>query len=178
VNGTALSGTTETDGSTSGETQTDKTFIDVPEGAWYYSYVTALANAGVIDGMDDDSFVPNGTLTWAQAMKLLLCAHGDLEKVTGSAWAATAMNKAAALDLCDAAQSGSAEISRLDFCKAAAKLFSVSGTGDAFPDCEDASVLALSGANVIDGYPDGSFGPDKTITRAEISKVIYLLMQL
>ena len=178
VNGAALSGTTEADSSISDETQTDKTFTDVPEGVWYYSYVTALANAGVIDGMGDGTFAPNGTLTWAQAMKLLLCAHGDLENVTGSAWAATSMSKAAELGLCDAAQDGSAEISRLAFCRAAAKLFSVSGTGDAFPDCEDAYVLALSGAGVINGYPDGSFGPDNTITRAEISKVIYLLMEL
>lgn len=178
VNGRALSGTTETDVSASEETATDKTFTDVPESAWYYSYVTELANAGVIDGMADGIFAPGGTLTWAQAMKLLLCAHGDLENVTGSAWATTAMSKAAELGLCDAAQDSSADISRLAFCRAAAKLFSVSGTSEAFPDCSDASVLALTGAGVIDGYPDGSFGPDKTITRAEISKVIYLLMHL
>ena len=177
VNGTALSGTTETDDS--GEAaKADKTFTDVSESDWYYSYVTALANDGVIDGMGDGTFAPNGTLTWAQAMKLLLCAHGDLENVTGDAWATTSMNKAAELGLCDSTQSGNADISRLAFCQAAAKLFSVSGTGDTFPDCEDASVLALVGAGVINGYPDGSFGPNKTITRAEISKVIYLLMKL
>ena len=177
VNGTALSGTTETDDS--GEAaKADKTFTDVSESDWYYSYVTALANDGVIDGMGDGTFAPNGTLTWAQAMKLLLCAHGDLENVTGDAWATTSMNKAAELGLCDTTQSGNADISRLAFCQAAAKLFSVSGTGDTFPDCEDASVLALVGAGVINGYPDGSFGPNKTITRAEISKVIYLLIKL
>ncbi|MBE5851263.1 MAG: hypothetical protein E7298_14240 [Lachnospiraceae bacterium] len=177
VNGTALTGTTETDGTDDGTDQ-GVTFTDVASNDWYYTYVTALANTGVIDGMGDGTFNPNGTLTWAQAMKLLLCAHGDLENVTGSAWATTSMSKAAELGLCNTNQDGSAEISRLAFCQAAAKLFSVSGTADAFPDCEDVSVLALSAAGVINGYPDGSFGPEKTLTRAEISKVIYLLMEL
>jgi len=175
VSGTALSGTTVSDG---GNDTAAASFTDVAKSDWYYSYVTALVDAGVIDGMGDGTFTPNGTLTWAQAMKLLLCAHGDLEDVTGSQWAATAMDKAVDLGLCDTSQDASAGISRLQFCQAAAKLFSVSGTADAFSDCEDASVLALAGAGVINGYPDGSFGPDKTITRAEISKVIYLLMQL
>ncbi len=153
-------------------------FTDVSETAWYYSYVTALTNAGVINGMGDGTFEPDGTLTWAQAMKLLLCAHGDLEDVTGSRWAETAMGRASGLGLCDSSQKGTSEISRLQFCQAAAKLFSVDGTADTFSDCADTSVLALAGAGIINGYPDGNFGPDKTITRAEISKVVYLLMQM
>ena len=185
VNGTALTGTTET-GDTGddagndagGTTDRNVTFTDVSSNDWYYTYVTELANTGVIDGMGDGTFNPNGTLTWAQAMKLLLCAHGDLENVTGSAWATTSMSKATEFGLCNTNQDGSAEISRLAFCQAAAKLFSVTGTADAFPDCEDDSVLALTAAEVINGYPDGSFGPEKTLTRAEISKVIYLLMVL
>ena len=131
-----------------------------------------MAAAGVIDGYPDGSFRPRETLTWAQAMKLLLCAHGDLTNVTGSAWAETAMSKASELGLCDALQDGAAAISRLDFCRAAAKLFAVQGTADAFPDCDDASVRALAASGVIAGYPDGTFGPDKTINRAEIAKII------
>lgn len=170
VNGVALGDTAST-----AATGQAGSFSDVSRSDWYYSYVTALSGAGVINGMGDGSFAPNNTLTWAQAMKLLLVAHGNLSDVTGSSWAQTTMSKAAELGLCDSAQDGSAEISRLAFCQAAAKLFSVSGTGTAFSDCDDASVQALVSAGVINGYPDGTFGPDKTLTRAEISKVIYLL---
>ena len=152
-------------------------FSDVPDGVWYHDYVTALAGAGVIDGMGDGTFQPAGTLTWAQAMKLLLCAHKDLADVTGTGWDETAMAKAAELSLCGAAQDGAAEISRLDFCKAAAKLFAVSGTADAFPDCDDADVLALASAGVINGFEDGTFRPAETLTRAQISKIIFLLMK-
>ena len=184
VNGTALSGTSASDSGAASESsdengaETEITFSDVSETAWYYEYVTALTKAGVINGMGDGTFAPDGTLTWAQAMKLLLCAHGDLTDVTGSEWAATAMNNAAQLGLCGAGQDGSVEITRLEFCTAAAKLFGLSGAGNAFTDCDDPSVLALSEAGIINGYPDGSFGPSKTLTRAEISKIIYLLMKL
>ena len=178
VNGAALSGTSSEDAGSVAQETLVPSFSDVPATAWYYEYVTALTQDGVINGMGDGTFAPDGTLTWAQAMKLLLCAHGDLSDVTGSTWASTAMNKAAELGLCEAAQDGNAEITRLDFCTAAAKLFGLNGTGNAFTDCDDASVLALAGAGVINGYPDGSFGPAKTLTRAEISKIIYLLMKL
>ena len=187
VNGVALTGTSpENTGSAEQVTPSDEnavetstTFSDVPETAWYYEYVTALTKDGVINGMGDGTFAPDGTLTWAQAMKLLLCAHGDLSDVTGDAWADTAMSKAAQLGLCESVQDGSEEITRLDFCKAAAKLFGLTydGTGNAFTDCDDSAVLALANAGVINGYPDGSFGPAKTLTRAEISKIIYLLTE-
>ena len=152
-------------------------FTDVKAGDWYAEYVTALAGSGVINGYPDGSFRPDGTLTWAQALKLLLCAHGDLKDVTGDSWAETTMAKAAELGLCSAGQDGTANITRLEFCKAAAKLFALSGTAQAFPDCSDADVLALVSAGVINGYPDGGFKPDNTLTRAEISKIIYLLIK-
>ncbi len=153
-------------------------FNDVKENNWYFQYVTSLAQSGVINGMGDGSFAPSNTLTWAQAMKLLLCAHGDLESVTGSQWATTSMNKASELGLCASSQSANGDISRLEFCRAAAKAFGIEGDGTTFSDCNDPAVCALAGAGVINGYTDGTFGPDKTITRAEISKVIYLLQQL
>ena len=91
----------------------------------------------------------------------------------------TAMSKAAQLGLCESVQDGNEEITRLDFCKAAAKLFELASdeTGNAFTDCDDAAVLALADAGVINGCPDGTFGPEKTLTRAEISKIIYLLTE-
>ncbi|MBE6725342.1 MAG: S-layer homology domain-containing protein [Ruminococcaceae bacterium] len=187
MNGIALTGTSpENTGSAEQVTPSDEnavetstTFSDVPEAAWYYEYVTALTKDGVINGMGDGTFAPDGTLTWAQAMKLLLCAHGDLSDVTGDAWADTAMSKAAQLGLCESVQDGSEEITRLDFCKAAARLFGLiyDGTGNAFTDCDDSAVLALANAGVINGYPDSSFGPAKALTRAEISKIIYLLTE-
>ena len=147
------------------------------EGHWAEKAIRRCIEKGLMTGYRDGTFQPDGTLTWAQAMKLLLCAHGDLKNVTGETWAATAIGKAAELGLCGADQDGAASISRLDFCKAAAKLFGLTGTAKAFSDCDDADVLALAAAGVLDGYPDGSFRPANTLTRAEISKIISLLMK-
>ncbi|NLV22863.1 MAG: S-layer homology domain-containing protein, partial [Syntrophomonadaceae bacterium] len=36
---------------------------------------------------------------------------------------------------------------------------------------ESAAIYRLSGLGVLDGYPDGTFGPEKTITRAEFAKI-------
>ncbi len=175
----AASGGSGNSGGTAGKegAQRGKTFSDVPETAWYYSYVTALSGAGIIDGMGDGTFDPDGTLTWAQAMKLLLCAHEDLDECKGDGWAEKAIAKAAELGLCAAEQDGAAAISRIDFCKAAARLYAVTGTADAFSDCDDADVLALTGIGVINGFGDGTFRPAETLTRAQISKIIWLLMK-
>ena len=53
----------------------------------------------------------------------------------------------------------------------------LSETAEAFPDCDDAAVLALTAAGVIEGFEDGTFRPDSTLTRAEIAKIVYLLMK-
>lgn len=87
------------------------------------------------------------------------------------------VTKAAQLGLCGSEQDGTEEITRLDFC--AAKLFGLTsgGTANAFTACDDPAVLALADTGVINGYPDGTFGPEKNLTRAEISKIICLLMK-
>lgn len=38
-------------------------------------------------------------------------------------------------------------------------------------DAEASAVYKLNSLGIIDGYPDGTFGPEKTITRAEFAKV-------
>ena len=35
----------------------------------------------------------------------------------------------------------------------------------------------MTAAGIINGYPDGTFRPDNTITRAEIAKIIYMLVK-
>lgn len=38
-------------------------------------------------------------------------------------------------------------------------------------DVQSNAVYKLNKLGIIDGYPDGSFGPDKTITRAEFARI-------
>ena len=170
-----------------GEARGDATIIyppfsDVEFDQWFYDYVIALYGEGVISGMGDGTFAPNGTLTWGQALKLVLIANGNIEdtKVEGAAWADDYIDLAVELGLIEDANADQI-ITRLEFCTLAAKLFGFEEadiTADTtFTDCEDGFVAALVEAGVINGMGDGTFAPDGALTRAQISKIIYLLME-
>lgn len=46
-------------------------FTDVAVGAWYYDAVTAMAEGGLVAGIGNNKFDPNGTLTYAQFCQIL-----------------------------------------------------------------------------------------------------------
>lgn len=50
-------------------------FSDVQYGSWYYNDVINAYERGLVDGMTDSTFVPEGTLTVAQCVKLAACMH-------------------------------------------------------------------------------------------------------
>ena len=154
-------------------------FKDVKTTSWYFNYMIHLYEDGVISGTSATTYDPNGTLTWAQALKLLLVSSGDLkaEDATGADWSKNTIAKAAELALVDADFDGSKAISRLEFCQIAAKLnkLAESKTESKFTDCSDAYVMALVDAKVIDGMTATTFEPDASLTRAQIAKIIYQL---
>ena len=49
-----------------------KSFSDVDSSHWAYSYIDELSNVGVINGYSDGRFNPNGTITKAEYLKLLV----------------------------------------------------------------------------------------------------------
>ena len=51
-------------------------FSDVPQSYWASGYVAAIADQGVISGFTDGTFKPNNPVTYAQMIKLLVCAWG------------------------------------------------------------------------------------------------------
>lgn len=156
-------------------------FTDVAESAWYYTYVTELSNAGIINGMGDGTFAPDGTLNWGQAIKLLLLTAGyDEQAPTGAHWASGYMDAAAAGGLIDRQIDPDTEITRLEFCRVAAGLLDAETTVSASPftDTTDRSVLALYELGIIDGMGDGTFRPNETLSRAQISKIIWCMMRM
>lgn len=156
-------------------------FTDVAEGAWYYTYVTELAGEGIISGMGDGTFAPEGMLTWGQAMKLLLLTAGYGEQApTGGHWASGYMDAAASEGLIGENMDPDGYISRLEFCRAAANALKAEASGKAAPftDTSDGSVLALYELGIIDGMGDGTFRPEETLTRAQVSKIIWCIVKL
>jgi hypothetical protein len=53
-------------------------FDDVKQGVWYSEYINALYQEKLVDGISDEEFAPNGTLTRAQFAKLVVDAY-DLD---------------------------------------------------------------------------------------------------
>ena len=158
-----------------------KGFADVSEVDWYYTYVTELAADSIIDGMSEGVFAPKGTLTWGQALKLLMLSTGYEEQPpTGDHWASGYMAKAAEDGLAAADIDPDAAISRLDFCKTAAKALKAETTlnSSPFKDTADHGVLALYELGIIDGVTDDTFAPNDTLTRAQIAKIIWCIRNL
>ena len=67
----------------------DTGFTDVPATRWSAPYVSYCASVGIIDGIGNNKFAPEGKLTGYQFAKILLGAigYGVNDEYTGSAWA-------------------------------------------------------------------------------------------
>lgn len=63
-------------------------FTDVSVGDWFYDYVAYVYTNGLMDGVSEMQFDPNGTMT--RAMVWAILARIDGETVTGANWAAAA----------------------------------------------------------------------------------------
>ncbi len=64
---------------------------------------------------------------------------------------------------------------------ALAMAFSLVASAASFPDVEPTSATGqavdlLTGLNIVGGYPDGTFGPEKEITRAEFLKMLFITL--
>lgn len=53
-----------------------KEFTDVKRDYWAWEYITAAVSENIINGMGNGTFAPEANVTYAQAMKMLVCAAG------------------------------------------------------------------------------------------------------
>lgn len=156
-------------------------FSDVSTEAWYYTYVTELAERGIVNGVGGGKFDPDGTLDWGSALKQLMLSCGYEEQTATTAyWASGYIDRAAADGLIAVGTDGTAKITRLEFCQTAAKLLGAETTltDSPFTDCADADVLALYEWGIINGIGNNQFGPDGVLDRAQISTVIWRILNL
>ena len=156
-------------------------FSDVREGAWYYRYVTSLASGGVINGMTPDKFVPDGEVTWGQTLKLtmLACGLGEQPK-SGEHWASGYLDYAVSSGFTSYAGSLDAPITRLELSRLIAAMLGLKEIDiiSPFSDTDDGSVLALYEKGIINGMGDGTFGASSSLTRAQVSKIIWSVGRL
>ena len=163
----------------------DLPFADVPAGAWYYGYVGELYQNGIVGGMTPTTFEPSGKVTYGQALKLILLATGlepSDEEIEGH-WALRYEDLAMEAGIVPEDFMGLNDtISRADIAMIAANAMGLDDSSgrSPFQDTEDEYVMALYNAGIVEGTTEKNgktyFYPDSDITRAEITTIIWRIL--
>lgn len=169
-------------------------FQDVPDEAWYATFVNDLADKKVINGYPDGTFNPEGSVSVAEFIKLIIVASTkdikyDLIEASFDHWASKYVKVAENYGAIDVGEYKLEDMDRpitrieivriLSKCDIAIKNTSQSYSLKEFTDLDGISAMDnayLSHAvsiGVINGYPDGTFKPDNGLKRSECAKVIY-----
>ncbi len=165
-------------------------FPDVPDGRWFAPYVNDLADAGVVNGYPDGTFGPEKTVTWGEALKLIVLASGFAEQAPPDTesgaekkphWAQGYFNFAVKKGYFSGSvnQDLDRPITRneiADLTAAAMELDLRTGGKSPYADSSRASAAALYAAGIMEGSFDAAGnrnfkGADK-ISRAEICAVL------
>lgn len=170
--------------SSSSTSSSSSPFTDVATSDWFYTYVYDLTKKGVVSGMTKNTFAPYGTLTYAQALKLVLLAADYPEQApTAKHWASGYLSFAVKQGfLSSASVDLDQPINRLEIANLSAKALKLPSPSAASPfsDCSDTTVTALYEAGILQGSTENNslvFKPNSAINRAEISAIIWRMAQ-
>ena len=158
----------------SGPDQPDELpFTDVPEGAWYYDAVKTVVEAGLMKGVSDTDFAPNGILNRAMFWTLLARA-GGIDTDGGETW----YYKAQAWAVENGVSDGADAMGALTREQLVTMLWRLNGEPVVnylitAPDAADISSWALeamrwaASTGLIEGDDAGALTPAATCTRAQ-----------
>jgi len=175
---------------------------DLGKAAWAADSVKALAARGIVQGVGDGAFQPEGVVTRAAFVKMLVSAldlndpnaQGAFSDVKADAWYAEAVFSAQKLGIVSGRTDGSFgindAITREEMAAMlyrAAKALKLELTGSASQPVEfkdrDAigayaaeAVAAMQKAGLIQGMADGTFAPKGKATRAQAAQLICNLL--
>lgn len=182
----------------------ENSFTDVKTGDWFYDCVMTLAERNIISGMGDSIFAPSNNISRAQLATILAnLAKANLsdtatpfEDVSADAWYAKAVAWAYAngivTGISETEFAPDANVSRQDmavmimrYVNNVAKV-TLSETNAQTEFADDAkiagyskeAVYTMQRAGIIGGKPGNVFDPTAFATRAEASKMIYVLLEL
>lgn len=156
-------------------------YSDVPSNEWYYSYVSDLSDKNIINGYEDGTFRPGGTVTYGEALKLILLAAGYGEQpATEAHWAGGYLNLALQWGILPVGPSYDLDspITRQQVAQIATRALGLraSMTKNPFADCADPEVLALYEAGIVEGMEVGGrtcFVGEGSLLRSQISAIIW-----
>jgi len=180
-------------------------FNDVPANAWYHDFVTLVVHHGLFHGVGHRTFAPNAPMTRAMFIQVLANLEGvnaanysagtaAFNDVAQGAWYYPAVQWASSVGVTTGVGEGNfapnANVTREQMARLLnqyANHRSVNlprGAATPFTDAGSVSswatddVAAIQAAGIIGGYPDGSFGPQRTATRAEVATIFAMYLQV
>lgn len=201
--GSTISMAAQTDAEIQNETgEAQYRFTDVREKDWAYDYIIALSDKGILKGYEDGTFRPEKTILREEFAKIIVEALGlsvdglsqeqRFEDVSQESWCYPYVMAAVECGVVK----GNGEnwfgmgenISREDMAVMIVRAMEFTGKTletDVQADFTDAAAIAdyaetavakLCKKGIVNGFQDGSFGPEKALTRAEAAKIIYKVL--
>lgn len=156
-------------------------------------YLNTDDHVAYLAGYDTGEFGPDRNMTRAEAAMMfyrLLRDRSTAETksfpdVDADAWYGAAVEKLAGLGIASGYSDGSFKpgnpITRAEFVTMASRFTELDDTDCSFNDVSIDYwayhyISFAAGQGWVSGYPDGSFGPEKNITRAEVTKIVNKLL--
>lgn len=174
-------------------------FKDVKMNDWYYKYLVSLKETGIVNGFDDGNFYPDNFVKREEFLKMLVVAANiqlsdtfdGFEDVKADDWFAPYVYAAKGNGIVNGMSENSfgvgMTISRQDM---SVMIYNVLGiendvvkNTEMFADDNNIAdyaynqVYAIKQLGLINGYENGEFKPSGYLTRAEATKVIFMLLE-
>ena len=184
------------------EADKNEFFSDVDKEHWAYQYIASMAEKGIINGFEDNTFKPEESITRAEFAKMIMTGEvvenssdTTFSDVDENVWYYDAVCNAASIGLICGVGDGrflpdenitreEAAVIMYRFAEYRNKSLLPFRMNINFDDEEDisdfavGSIDALYTAEVINGSDDGNFYPKKSISRAESATMIYNLLSI
>lgn len=170
-----------------------KKYTDVKANTWYTEALDQLTLIGCISGYPDGTFRPNSSITRAEFAQMLYGVIDKDGKTEGKAiafpdvkdgkWYKEAVDYLSANKIISGYPDGTfrpdapitrAEMAVMIYKATALDKENYKKFSDVKPNCwYYEAVMALANNGILYGYPDGTFKPEQTATRAECASALY-----
>ena len=170
-------------------------FPDVSQSYWAYSYIHILSSRGIVSGFPGGDFEPNAPVTRAEFLKMLMLTLGlkpsttptPFTDVPAGAWYAPYVSAGVQAGIVDGSSpstfSPNANLTREEMAVLLGRALHLTPTTTLhFTDTAQIDAWALQGveeavaAGYIEGFPNGTFQPLGTATRAQAAKILALVL--
>lgn len=172
----------------------DSTFFLDTEGHWGEDYIKRVYSLGLISGYPDGTFKPNNTITRGEFTVLVMKSLGYEIGISKNAhWAKNYIDKSIELGIVIPEEFGEnydKGITRIQMTKMIIRTLGKEKLALSYnkidtrfkdnadiPELQRGYIIIASELGIINGYPDNTFKPNNTLTRAETTVVILKMLQ-